>query len=431
MANNTQLLFEQAERLAPKLPYYASNLKVAINYFNKVTSLRAGERDVRIPFKTATGIRPRTYDPNFGSIGRGGYMAGGVGITTFYPFAFTFEIPQLAIEATASSETALRSAFKEALADAIPQAMIFIDNAWHAGYGTAVLAVASAVTTVSGNTVYTLADGSSGSGSINGVANFNFGVRLLRRGWGVSPYSNNLATQYAGGPYIIQSMNFNTNQLTLTGTVPGAQANDAILLEGVSGANPQGVNGLPYFIDDSTSGFTLGVNRATEPEIQSNGVDASSGLNHQLALVLFHKIFQRRGDRAKNLIGLCSDNAQYTIYGEVMNIARYDVGDGNKPIDLLPDVDMSFKFGGVKTMLDPHESISRIDWINTDAWGKVLTKDLSFYSTGDGRRYIPLYASDGAPAAGTWMGLTTLVNYYSDDPGCQGFIKNIPTQSFY
>lgn len=432
MANLSQVVFEQMERLDPKLPLWSSKLNVAINYFNKVKPLRAGERDVRIPFKTSTGMRPGTYDPNMGALGVGGYMGGGVGTMTFFPFRFSFTIPQLAIEATAVSETAVRSALTEILADAIPWSMTYLDMVWHSSYGTPALGVAKAQTTTSGNTVYTMDDGSgAGNGAINGITNFNFGARLLRPGWGVSVYSNNFATQRAGGPYIVQSVNLNTNQLTLTGTVPGAASTDVIAMEGVSGANPTGPQGLPYFLDDSTSGFTLGVDRAKTPEVQSNGVDAASGLNYQQGLVLFHKIWQRRGARAKNVVGLCGDNAQFQLYGQVMNIARYDIGGGNKPKDLLPDVDTSFKFGGVTCQLDPHQSLSRIDEINTDAWGKVLTKDLSFYTNGGGNRYHDLYAADGSPAAGTWLGLTTMVNWYSDDPGAQGFIKNIPTNSNY
>lgn len=425
---NSQVVFEQMERVNPKLPFYVSKFKVAINYFGKGSATRVGERDFRIPFKLASGMRIGTYNPNMGSLGRGGYMSGGVGVTTFYPISARFELPQLAIEATSSSETAIRSVVKEALADAIPEFTMFLDKAWHAGYGNAVLGVAKAVATVSGNTVYTMDDG---TGSINSIAGFGFGARLLRRGWAVSPYDNTLATQRAGGPWIISTLDLNANKVTIQGTVPGAAATDALLYEGVSGANPLGINGLPYFIDGSTSGTTLGINRATEPEIQSNTIDASGGLHHQLGLTLFHRIFQRRGEVAKNLIGLCSDNAQYTIYGEIMNIARYDIDNGNEAKDLLPDVDMSFKFAGVKHMLDPHQSLSRMDWINPKSWGKAMVKDVSFYTNLGGDKYIPLYAGDGAPAAGTWFGMTMLSNYYSDDPGAQGAITGIPLNSAY
>lgn len=429
--NPTQLVFEQMERVAPELPSWFTKYKVAINYFGKGKSTRVGERDFRIAFKTTTGARIGTYNPNGGAIGRGGYMSGGVGTTTFFPFSCRFELPQLASEVTSSSEVAIKNAFKEALADAVPEFTYFLDAAWHAGYGTPVLGLAKAQATVSGNTVYTLDDGT-GAGSINSVGNFNFGIRLLRRGWAVSPYSNDLLTQRAGGPYIISTIDYNTNKVTLLGTVPGASSTDVLCYEGVSGASPTGIQGLPYFVDDTTSGTTLGINRATEPEIQSNSVDASGGLHHQQALQLFHKIFQRRGERAKEIVGLCSDNAQYTIYGEIMNIARYDIDKGNEAKDLLPDVDMSFKFGGVKTILDPHESISTIHWFNPKRWGKATVKELGFYTlAGGGTQYFPLYAGDGSPAAGTWFGLTYLNQYFSDDPGSQGYFKGIPTNSGY
>jgi len=360
-------------------------------------------------------------------------MQGLVMVQTFYPQRIAFELPQLAIEVSSSPQTSVRNALKEAIADCTKELAWFQDAAWHAGYGNATLSVAKASTTTSGNTVYTMDDGT-GSATVNsGPATFAFGVRTLRTGWGVQVYDNTLATLRAGGPYLIQSINYNTNQCTLTGTVPGAASNDVLCYEGVSGATPAGINGLPYFNDDSTSGTTLGINRATNPEIQSNSVDASGGLNHQLGLQLFHRIWQRRGEVSKSLTGLAPDNAQFTIYGEVMNIARYDIGKGNEAKDLLPDVDMSFKFGSVKYMLDPRQPLNRMDVVNFPDWGKAVAKEVSFYKPGDGAgsQYFTLYGADGSPAAGTWFGMTTLVNYYNDDPGSGGFIKSIPINSGY
>jgi hypothetical protein len=435
MANSTsQLVFMELERVAPKLPHWMTMYMVAVNKFGKGTATRVSERDFRIPVKTSAGSRPGTYNPNSGPIGRGGYMTGAVMVQTFYPLRSAFELPQLAMEVTASPEASVRNALKEAVADATKEFSLFQDSIWHAGMGNATLGVARAVTTTSGNTVYTMDDGT-GAATVNSLGNFAFGVRTLRRGWGVTVYNNAMTTQYGGGPYIILAIDYGANTVTLSGTVPSAQATDVLCYEGVSGSSPVGITGLPYFHDDSTSGTTLGINRATEPEIRCNSVDASAGLNHQLGLQLFHRIFQRRGEVAKDLMGLAPDNAQYTIYGEIMNIARYDINDksGYDPKDLLPDVDMSFKFGSVKYTLDPREPLTRMDVVNFPRWGKALAKEVSFYKPGDGAgsQYFTLYGSDGSPAAGTWFGMTTLVNYYTDDPGGAGFLKGIPLSSGY
>lgn len=415
--NSTNVLYEQSERISPKLPTWYSKLKVASNLFGKGENIKVSERDLRIPTKNQTGARPGTYNPVEGSLGRGGYMSGVTMISTFFPLKMAFELPQLAITATASGEQAIRSAFKEAMSDGMPEFTRFVDQLWHGSAGTGLLGTATAQATVSGNTVYTM--------------DTNFSVKLLRQGMGVSPYDSTMATARSGAPYIIQSISYSDKKVTLGGTVPSAAATDTLLIEGVSGANPIGLHGLPYFIDDSTSGTTLGINRATVPEIQSNSVDCTTGLNHQIALLLLHKIYDRRGDMAEGLTGLCSTNAQFTIVGNIMNIARYDIDNGNEMKDLLPTWTSKFKFAGIGLMLDPFENQTRIDFINPKLWGRAAMADAQFYTLPDGTRFFPPYGGDGGVAAGVLFYLFMLADFYTHDPGSQGYLKNVAVNSGY
>lgn len=416
--NSSNALYEQAERIAPKFPYWYSKLDVASNLIKKGENLRISERDLRIPVKTQTGMTFGTYNPNEGSLGRGGYMTGVSMISTFFPLKAAFELPQLAIEATKTSEQAGKNVFREALTDGIPEFTRQVDMAWHAASGNALLGTAVATATVSGNTVYTM--------------DSNFGVKLLRRGMRVNVYDATSVTPRVGNPYMIQSINFGNKKVTLAGTVPGSVATDVFLYEGTSGANPVGLHGLPYFNDFTTSGTTLGIDRALEPEIQSNGVDCTAGLNHQQALLLLHKIYDRRGEMADGLVGLCSTNAQYTIVGEIMNIARYDIDNGNTMKDLLPDVTTKFKFGGVGQMLDNAQNQSRIDFINPKNWGRGELTPLDFYKLpGSGERFFAPYGGDGGIAAGVLFYLCMMADFYCYDPGAEGVLYNIAINTGY
>lgn len=419
MPDTTHLLFEQSERVYPKLTKWYSMMRVASNLFTKWDVTRVGERDFRVPSKTSTGARWGTYDPNFGSIGHGGYMDGAVMTETFFPYSMRFEIPQLGQLATASNETAVKNAFKEAVADGIPEFAKNNDKIWHISDGTPALGYATAVTTVSGNTVYTL--------------DSTFSVKLLVRGQFVSPYTTGFASQYAGGPYKVNSINFNNKQVTLQGTVPSAAATDILCMEGVSGASPVGPYGLKYFNNTATSGTTLGVDRTQEPEIQANGVDCTAGLTHQLGLLLIHKILDRRGDMTDGLVGFMSQNVQYTLAGQIMNIQRIDLNSGaNDMKDLLPGFVLKQKFAGVQCLIDPYQDQTRIDFINKSKWGWARLSDMQWFSPpGSNERFLPLYGSDGSPAAGVWFGLTLNQNSFCCDPGAEGLLYNIPVNSGY
>lgn len=419
MPDTTHVLQIQSERIYPKLMSWYSKLRVASNLFSKWDVTKIGERDFRVPAKGSTGMRVGTYDPNFGSLGHGGYMDGPVMTETFFPFSARFEIPKLAVDATSSKETAIKNAFTEALSDGIPEFTHAIDRFWHYSDGTPVLAIATAQSTVSGNTVYTM--------------DTTFGVKLLRRAQFYSPYSSDQTTQRAGGPYKLLSLNFTNKQATLQGTVPSAGATDVLMFEGVAGASPVGPYGLKYFNNVVNSGTTLGIDRTVETEVVANGVDCTAGLTHQLGLLLVHKILDRRGDAGEGLVGFMSQNVQYTLAGQIMNIQRVDLNSGpNDMKDLLPGFTMKQKFAGVQCLIDPYQDQTRIDFIAKQKWGWARLSAMEWFTPpGSNQRFIPLYGSDSSPAAGVWFGLTLDQNSFCVDPGCEGVLYNIPVNSGY
>lgn len=411
--NSTDLLFEQSERVRKDMPSWFAKFKVASNLFTKFEVEKVGERDYRIPFKTQSGGRPGTYNPNGGALGRGNRMKGGVMISTFFPFRMNFELTELDMDATANSEVAVKSAFKEAMKDALPEFNIFVDKAWHTD-GTPVLATATAQTTTSGNTVYT--------------CDTSFGVMRLRRGWHVAVYDTTQATYK--GTFMINTLNIGARTVTLNGTVPSAAATDVLMFEGVTGSSPVGMKGLYYFNDYTTSGTTLSVNRATEPEIQSNGIDGSGGLNHLLGMQLKTIIQKRRGEQADAMVGLANPAQQAAVASLVMNVARYDIDKGNTIKDLLPEITNKFVFGGTSYMVDIHQNATRMDTIVPKNWGWAqLGAGVDFYKDANGQRFFTLYGGDGSPAAGTWFAMTCKRDSYCVDPGAEGVIYGlaIPT----
>jgi hypothetical protein len=404
----TDYLFQQSEVVAKRMPEYFGRFNVASNFVKKGAVERIGERDFRVPFLTQEGGRVGTYNPDGGALGRGTASKGGVLIGTYFSLRLNFELTELAVEATSSKRVAQFNAFKRAMKAGFPEFAQYVDKFWHSD-GSAVLGTATAQATVSSKTVYTM--------------DLIQGVQHVRRGMPVIVYQNDLsAWRDSGTSFIIEQIDYDARKVYLDATVAAAAANDKLVFEGVSGASPAGLKGLYYFNDYSTSGTTLGINRATEWEIVANSVDAGGVPTHTKALQLSHKIMKRRGEMPKGQIGFVAPEQQANIYDQVMNIANYDLSRGSVKDDLVPGADNKFKFGGMPMFLDIHQRTDRIDVIQKSSWLRARLTDVKFYEVG-GQRFFQLYdSSTGSPAASIWFGLVLHEDYVCDNPGQQGVI---------
>jgi hypothetical protein len=407
-------LFQQSEVIAKKMPEFFGRFNVASNLIKKGGDVeQIGERDYRAPFLTQTGGKFGTYNPAGGPIGRGSASKGGYFVGSYFSQRLAFELTELAVKATQNRETAQFNALKRALKDGFPEFVNYVDKLWH-GNGTAVLGTATAVTTYAPNsyTVYTM-------DTINGT-------QLLRRGQSVISYGNSLSAWVDSGTAAnIVQIDHDARKVYLSRVVSGAGANDNLCLDGVSGASPAGLKGLLYFNSYATSGLTCGADRALELEIVTPSVDASGPPTGMKGLQLLHKILKRRGEIPKGLIGLSSCEMQAQIRQQVLNIANYDMAKGGIDADLIPGVDMTFKFAGMKMMLDINQPTDRLDFIIPGDWSRLRLADIGFWDAFDGRRFFPLYdSSTGSPDASFWFALVQHEDYLCHNPGNGGIIYN-------
>ncbi len=400
-------LFQQSEVVNKKLPEFFSRFTCVTNLIKKGSVEKIGERDFRAPFLTQNGGRGGTYDANGGAIGRGSASKGGVFIQTYYPTRMSFELTQLAIEATKESEIAQFSAFKKAMKEAVPEMVNFTERLFHTD-GNPVLGTATAHNVVSSKSVYTMDTIS--------------GVQLFRRGQYVIVYLNDLsAARDTGAVRMIEQVDYEGGRIFLNAEVTSAGATDKLLIEGVSGATPAGPKGLYYFNSYATSGTTLGVNRATELEVVANSVNAGGVPTHMKGLQIKHKMLKRRGELPKGIVGLCSTEQQANIYQNVQNIANFDLSKGPANKDLLPDMDMDFKYAGMSMKLDIMQRADRLDFIVPTDWIRARLKDVGFWEM-NGNRFFTLYGSDGSPASAMWFALTMMEDYVCMNPGNGGVI---------
>lgn len=418
MATNT--LFMQSEVVRPKLQRWLESFKVASNLIDKGEVQQVGERDYRIPVELTPGGRYGTYDKNFGDMNRGSSLGGNVLISTFFSTRINFELSMLKIAATAKKEIAVKSAFKDAIGKGMPEFAIYEDMSFHTD-GTAVAGTATAVTTVSGQTVYTL--------------DANMGIQRMRRGMYLTVYNAAFTVILAANLFIV-SIDYPNKKITMSGTVPGAGATDVLCFDGVTGTTgsaPTWKKGLYYFNSSATSGFLLGIDRATEPETIANNVNVAGVVGPLDGLKLLDNMGQRRGLLPEDLQGLANTSQRAQIYTEQVANSEWLLTPGSKvaPSDQLPDARKGkFPFAGITHNLDYRQDRSRIDWISPSTWGKAQLAPMDYFEIG-GQRFFQISGASGAPAAGLWFSLTLDQDFYCVDPGSNGFLYGLTIPSGY
>jgi len=415
----TDALFAMSEVVGKKMPEFFGKAYVALNKIKKAGDVeKVSERDFRAPFLTQNGGRTGTFNPDGGAFGRGTAPKGGVFVQTYFPLRINYELSQLMIDATADPAVSRLNAFKKSMKEAIPEFALFCDQMWHQD-ATAVIGTATAQSTVSGVTRYTMNDATA--------------CRKLRVGQYVVVYDNGLtAARNSGTAVQVRQIDFENKYVYLSITVGSAANDDKLAIDGSSGASPTGPNGLKYFHDSSTSGSTLGVTRSTNYEVVSNSVTVSGVPTFMQGQKLIDKMLERRKALPSGMEWLASEKQKSNLYAQVQNIANFDMAKGGKGFasDLNPSAGaMEFNFCGYKGSVDPHQDNDRMDLVCFSDWGRVQIKDVGYYEQ-NGQRFFTLYGSDGSPSANTWFGLYLLENYICRNPGNGGYLSSLTLPTY-
>ena len=356
-------------------------------------------------------------------MGRGSMPQGLAMIQSYFPFRLNFEFDKLSIKAT--TNTGIKNPFTECISRAYQEFMLYRDKANH-GDGTAVLGTATAHSSSSGVSVYTM--------------DTTFAAQLLRRGQPVAVYNNGLTTLNTAALRITAINNSTTTAtVTLNGVVPGASATDKICFAGVSGASPAGPRGLAYWISSATSGTTANINRANEPQIISKSVNASSNAyTTEMVMGLYDAILNDRGEVAQELVAICAPSQRAAAYNNMMAIQNILLSSTTaQAVDRLPQLKGrdTFMYGNMPHSVDIHSDKTKVNFIVPRMWGMARLSDADFFQT-DGKtgadaRFFQIYGASGGPAASTWFGLTIEESPYTIDAGAQGLVYTLPLPAFH
>ena len=373
-------------------------------------------RDMRIPLELRPGGHFGYFDTEDGDLGSGDGPTYDKATLSTVNMRHAIQWTTKAQWATDDKRKAVINTVRELLAKSMAEFRRQCDSQCMTA-GTGVVGTISAVSTSGGKNTYTL--GTDG-----------FGARLLRFGQKIKVYNAARSTdRTTTAPVKIEKLDLANKQIVVP-AVTGATATDVILPEGLSGATPTGLYGVPYHVSNATSGSWLGLTRSSNPEVVANRVNANGSA---LALPFARLAMNRIGDR----VGM--DNgykpmawmhpAQQQAYEEIGQlVSMIQKAPKQEGLDLYFGDNMQLAGAPVKTSFSWPKD--RIDFIINDLWGRAEMKSPGFYEVG-GRKIFENRSSTGTVKTSQVFFLVSSWNLFVKNPAACAYIDGLAIPSGY
>lgn len=418
--SNADVLALQLERVEKKINTLFEVNDTFYSMVEKNADVRVvSSQDMRIPLEIAPGGYFGQYNPDGGNLGRGSAPIYENALVPTVHFRYALEWTKKAEWATQGDAKAVANIFQRNIAKAMPRFRGHLDSMCMTG----------------GNGVLGTVASTSNSGGVDTIVlDGDFGVKLLMRGQKINVYNSALTTQRTtpGSEPEITYRDVGTRTIKVA-TVTGLTAGDKIVIEGVSGASPVSLLGVPYHVSNSTSGSWLGFTRSSTPEIRATRVDAGgSGLTvpfPRLVLTMMRDRMDNSGSKRPN-VKAWMHPAQVAAY-EQLGMLVSDINrtpKGGEGLDLYFGENMSM--AGVPVMANYKWDKRRIDFLNMDSWGRAEFHKPGFY-TSDGRKYFEVRGSDGGVVTSTLMYLVASWNLFTMNPQENAYIDNLSIPAGY
>lgn len=408
---NSQVVALQLEKVRPKLPILYERDDTFFSLIQKRDVERVSTRTARIPLQVMPGGAFGYASFDGGDLGRGSGTNYDVAQITPVGIRFAVEITKLVEYATDASDKAIENAAKRNVADAMKQFRRDLD----ASLQTAGNGVFGTVASV--------------AGSVITLANTPFGARLLHENQNIQIYDSTLTTNRGTATIAAVTKSLGGAQTITVSSVPaGTTANDAVVVDGVSGAQPTFIYGIPYHHNTATSGTWMGISRSL-PYAVANGVNANNAaLTLPPIRLAFNQIRQAIGVDALGSLLWHGHPSQVAAYEELgFVISEIEKGGANQDLDLLF---RNKTMGGVKIRENIHADTTRLDLVNLETWGRVEWLPIDYYEVG-GTTVFPVYGASGGIAASYLFYLVTGVQFFVDNPRAVSSVMGLALPAGY
>lgn len=412
----TQVVANELERVSPKVPTLFDRDATFYSQIEKRPVEVVSNRDMRIPLELRPGGNFGHFDPEGGDMGLGGGPTFDKAVINTVHLRHAIEWTKKAEWATDNSRKAVLDTFRHLLAKSMSEFRRQVDSlCMTAGQG--VLGTITSVDTTGSKDTYTCTtDG--------------FGVRLLRYGQTVSVYASDLSSRLGGD--IIDLYDLAGKKVRLASNVGSSAGGCKIVIGGTTatGTNLISLKGVPYHHSDASTGYWLGLDRAANPEVIANRVNANGGLAWPFPRLAINKIGDRVGMdyNAKCVAWMhpCQKQA-YEELGQLVSIIQKQPR--AEALDLYFGDNMQMAGAPVKTSFSWDKK--RIDFIISDVWGRAEMHPASFYTV-DGRKIFEMRStSSGAPKASSIFYITASFNLFVNNPAACSYIDGLSVPSGY
>jgi hypothetical protein len=414
--NENAIIATEMEKVLPVVDALYDKDDTFYSSIEKANVEKISGRDMRVPLKLRPGGYFGHFNPDGGDLGTGAGPSYDKAVINTVHLRYACQWTKKAEWGTDDTRKAVVNAFKDIMADAMPEFRRNSDALCMTA-GNGVLGTVSAVSTAAGVDTVTL--GTDG-----------FGAMLLRFGLKVKIYDSTLATDRT--PAVEPEITFfdlANKQIKLTPATAGLVATDVIVVSGLSGANPVSLYGVPYHNNSASTGTWLGFDRSLTPEIRSTRVAAGGALAVAFPRLAMNKLADRFGKSKKIKVKAEMNPAQADAYeqlGYLVSVIQKQAKE--EGLNLYFGDNMQMAGAPVETNI--HWDKKRIDFIAPEMWGRAEMHAPGFYEVA-GRKIFELRGPSGGVATAQVFYITASWNLFMKNPAAAAYIDTLTVPAGY
>ena len=411
---NSQSVALQLEKVRDKLPLLYERDDILLTMIQQRGDVeRVSSRNMRLPLQIRPGGKAGLANMDGGDLGRGSGTVYDVAQVTPVFFRHAVEITKLVEYASNAPEKAIENAAKREVKNAMAQFRAFLDKVMQTN-GNGVLGTIGSIA----STTFTMAKP---PGSV--LVYYNQTIQV---------YDPTLTTNR--GACNVTAVDPFGSTITVDAVPAGTTANDVIVHDGLTGAQPVSLFGLLYHQSNATTGTWLNLNRATYPvELATPRVNGNnSTLTPGAVRLAINKVRKALGtNQVSKLIAYTSleQEHQWEQLGvTISQIIKEGAGGRASDLDLLFTGEKSMAGVPIKSSINANQS--RVDFLDLSHWGRAVMQDIDFYDVG-GQTVFPIYGASGGLASAYIFYFVTGFQVWNESPRSGAFIDNLAIPTGY
>ena len=411
---NAQSVALQLEKVRDKLPLLYQRDDILLTMIQQRGDVeRVSSRNMRLPLQIRPGGKAGLANMDGGDLGRGSGTVYDIAQVTPVFFRHAVEITKLVEYASNAPEKAIENAAKREVKNAMAQFRSFLDKLVQTN-GNGVLGTISSI----GGSTFTMAKP---PGSV--LVYYNQTIQV---------YDPTLATNR--GSCNVTAVDPFGSTITVDSVPAGTSANDVIVHDGLTGAQPVSLFGILYHQSNAITGTWLNLNRATYPvELATPRVNGNnSALTPGAVRLAINKVRKSLGsNQVSKLIAYTSleQEHQWEQLGvTISQIIKEGAGGRASDLDLLFTGEKSMAGVPIKSSINANQS--RVDFLDLSHWGRAVMQDIDFYDVG-GQTVFPIYGASGGLASAYIFYFVTGFQVWNESPRSGAFIDNLAIPAGY